>query len=476
MNLSYTQQLNTWDGAFMLLSPSVRQQSLRIADYTKALFEEACALPFGCGRKASAQAREEIQRRNASVAYKCGLYHQLGKALFPEKDQTERADFTDSELRNYRTYPRQGRLLVAYLQDGAKTHGGTFDGFIETPTKNVPRRMIREACEQHAERYNGSGYPSGLAGKNIAPIAQIVALAKELDRLATSLHSEEPFEEAFSQLLSRTGTDFSPELADVLRAAKAKCRRIFKKYIYYSNAVPKTVPLVDKQAKRPMGLNLCPMYGADGKIAAIDANPWFEKGETDYTTMETLLQRVDMTDSVQLYFLYEACDTLLRMKNHGVHAPIIVRTFAPFFRAAATDQLTRLFEDQPVDRYGLLLAVDEKLFLKESKSTADAVKAFADEGIEILVDRWHPENVPFERLQRLNVTHIRPADDLLDGEGTIGLLTALMSNGFTVYASTDREELKTVLAAHGAILAPPDNPSVSEIDLVRLLEEEQSHG
>lgn len=471
MNYSNIQQLNTWDGAFMSLAPCVRQQSLRVADYTKALFDEACALPFGCGRKVSAQTREEIHRRNSTVAYKCGLYHQLGKALFAEEDQVERENFSETERELFRSYTKQGRLLVAYLQEGRSRNGGTFDSAPETPTKNIPWRMIRESCEQHMERYDGSGYPSRLAARNISPIAQIVGLAKELDTLASSIHSEEPFDDAMEILLSKTGTDFSPELAEVLRAARTKCRRIFSKYIYYSRAIPKTVPLVDKQEKRPMGLHLYPMYDSLGKIAAVDARPWFEDGTSDYQKLEAQLTRLNMTNEMQLYFLYEACDTLLKMKNHGVHAPLLVKTFIPFFRAEATEKLPRLFEDQPVDRYALLLAVDEKAFLKENKKTADAVRAFLNAGIEILVDDWHPENVPFERLQRFGITNIRPANDLVDADGTLGLLTALLSNGFTVYASTDREELTTALYAQGAILSPRENTPMKEKDLVRRLEE-----
>ena len=40
-------EYETWDEAFRGLTPAVRQQSVRVAAYTQALFVQACAGEFG---------------------------------------------------------------------------------------------------------------------------------------------------------------------------------------------------------------------------------------------------------------------------------------------------------------------------------------------------------------------------------------------------------------------------------------------
>ena len=40
-------EYETWDEAFRGLAPVIRQQSVRVAGYTQALFVQACAGSFG---------------------------------------------------------------------------------------------------------------------------------------------------------------------------------------------------------------------------------------------------------------------------------------------------------------------------------------------------------------------------------------------------------------------------------------------
>ena len=51
----------------------------------------------------------------ARLAYKCGMYHQLGKALVPPEYQILQNDFTGEERAVYRKYTTEGRILVLYF-------------------------------------------------------------------------------------------------------------------------------------------------------------------------------------------------------------------------------------------------------------------------------------------------------------------------------------------------------------------------
>ena len=104
----------SWDDAFRGLAPAVRQQSVRVAAYTQVLFVQACADGFANDRQIGL---DEMQGRYADLAYKCGMYHQLGKALVPPEYQLWRSDFTPEEQAVYRKYTTDGRQLIAALQE-----------------------------------------------------------------------------------------------------------------------------------------------------------------------------------------------------------------------------------------------------------------------------------------------------------------------------------------------------------------------
>ena len=68
----------------------------------------------------------------------------------------------------------------------------------------------------HHEKFNGSGYPSGLAGEEIPLFSRIVAVADVFD----SLTSERPYKRAWTvdasvdQLCRDRGTHFDPQCID----------------------------------------------------------------------------------------------------------------------------------------------------------------------------------------------------------------------------------------------------------------------
>lgn len=241
-------EYDTWDDAFAGLMPVLRQQSLRVASYTRVLFVQACVAKFDTDNESN---RLQMREENAEVAFKCGMYHQLGKSLVPHAYQIAQADFTLEEIAVYRKYTTDGSALVKQLELRA--------GRGEQSETNVPSVMVQMACAQHMERWDGSGYPEGLKGREISSIGQIVALAKELDRLSAETKSETPFDEAIEFLAQTGGTAFAPELIDVLMESKAQCEEIYRKYIYYTMTLPKTVPLVVKGKNPPMRLHYQPM-------------------------------------------------------------------------------------------------------------------------------------------------------------------------------------------------------------------------
>ena len=467
-------EYESWDEAFGALAPTVRQQSVRVASYTQVLFVEACAASFG---KKMPEGAEQMNGKYADLAYKCGMYHQLGKALVPQEYQIWQKDFTEEEKAVYRKYTSDGRLLVAALQERTLRAKERRTGKEEAVTDNVTWLMIREACQQHMERWDGSGYPDGRIGDAISPIAQIVGLAKELDRLASQTKSENPFAEAYDALIGESGKAFSPELIDVLKNARAKCRAVYNKYIHYTMTLPKTIPLVKKSKNRPMGLSWYPMVSAE-KITAYEAKPWFGgvAGSPDVKEsigeIEEQLKRLGLVGDMTMYFLYEAADALLRIENCKLSLDALVVDVIPSFYTEESQlaKLIQLYKDQPVDRSRLIMTVPEALLLSANEETTEVIRRYLKNGFPLMVDGWHPERYPLEKLKEMGFAYVRPDPALLLKKEMAALLTVLPSNGITVYAcGVDNKDAMLWLAACGVthMIGTITGHAVDEDGLIR---------
>ena len=107
-------EYESWDEAFRGLAPVIRQQSVRVAAYTQVIFTQACEDGFAADTE---KGRQQINSKYTDLAYKCGMYHQLGKALVPPEYQIWSDDFTEEEAAVYRKYTTDGRTLIASLQE-----------------------------------------------------------------------------------------------------------------------------------------------------------------------------------------------------------------------------------------------------------------------------------------------------------------------------------------------------------------------
>ena len=433
-------EYESWDEAFRGLSPIIRQQSVRVAAYTRELFVVACQQHF-CDSTKEGEAR--MRGAYADLAYKCGIYHQLGKALVPHEYQIWQNDFTEEEQEVYKKYTTDGRLLAAALQDkNIRAREKRKGVLIELPTNNIPFLMLRESCEQHMERFDGSGYPKGLKGDEISPIAQIVGLAKELDRIASETKSETPFEIAIDTLMAEADKAFSKQLLDVLDAAKEECRNIYNKYIAYTRTLPKTIPLVDKSADRGMGLRYRPMVSdIYGTVKMYEAIPWFKGIAEDPDETEglddvaDLLKRTSLVESVSWYLLYEAADAVLRIRNCKLDIEgIVVQMMPEFYQLKSQLQkFYQLFIDQPIDKNQLILTIPADFLKDASKTAIELIQRYAKNGVKFLLDGYRPEDFDIEQLKRLGITNLRIAPDMYLNRDTANKMRELMAEGFTFF-------------------------------------------
>jgi putative nucleotidyltransferase with HDIG domain len=124
-----------------------------------------------------------------------GLFHDIGKLAVPDAILVKPGRLTDEEYARVKRHPADGARIVAKL-------GRLRD--------SVP--IIRH----HHERWDGNGYPDGLAAEEIPLEAAITGLADAWDAMTT----DRPYQRALSaveaaaEIRSGRGTQFAPDVVD----------------------------------------------------------------------------------------------------------------------------------------------------------------------------------------------------------------------------------------------------------------------
>jgi putative nucleotidyltransferase with HDIG domain len=96
-------------------------------------------------------------------------------------------------------------------------------------------QVIAPIVRSHHERVDGRGYPDGLAGETITPLARITAIADSFDAMTSdrSYRRGMPVEKAMEEIRRGMGSQFDPDMAkafldcpgDELQAAAADMKR-----------------------------------------------------------------------------------------------------------------------------------------------------------------------------------------------------------------------------------------------------------
>ncbi len=110
-----------------------------------------------------------------------------------------------------------------------------YDTLIDT-FKNVPQakylKVAADIARNHHEKYDGSGYPDGLAGKDIPLTCRIFALADVYDALLSKRPYKEPYalDRARSIIVDARGTHFDPDIVDAFLACENRFKQIHDKF------------------------------------------------------------------------------------------------------------------------------------------------------------------------------------------------------------------------------------------------------
>ena len=88
----------------------------------------------------------------------------------------------------------------------------------------------RNVALYHHERWDGTGYPMGLSGRNIPLCARIMAVADVFDALVSKRSYKNSFtlDNAFEQLEKGSGTQFEPLIVELFVNQKEVVKQIYR--------------------------------------------------------------------------------------------------------------------------------------------------------------------------------------------------------------------------------------------------------
>jgi putative nucleotidyltransferase with HDIG domain len=138
-----------------------------------------------------------------------GLFHDIGKIAVPDSVLSKPTALEDEEYAIVKRHPADGAEIVSHF---SRLHDA------------VP--LIRH----HHERWDGCGYPDGLAGDEIPPEACVVGLADAWDAMTTDrpYRAALTVEQAAAQVRACRGTQFSPAVVDAFFAAFRRQPALFE--------------------------------------------------------------------------------------------------------------------------------------------------------------------------------------------------------------------------------------------------------
>jgi HD-GYP domain-containing protein (c-di-GMP phosphodiesterase class II) len=84
----------------------------------------------------------------------------------------------------------------------------------------------------HHERWDGAGYPDGLAGEEIPTGARIFAVADTLDAITSDrvYRAALPWSTARDEILAQSGGQFDPNVVDAFRACELTLREVRREF------------------------------------------------------------------------------------------------------------------------------------------------------------------------------------------------------------------------------------------------------
>jgi putative two-component system response regulator len=150
----------------------------------------------------------QMDEATIDLVAKSAPLHDIGKVAIPDGILLKPGRLTAEEFVIMRSHALRGWELLQRAADSMGTEGSLY------------LRYAMEIARHHHERWDGSGYPDGLAGEQIPLSARLMAVADVYDALISRRPYKEPIDHdvALSMVRQGSGSHFDPTIVQALMA------------------------------------------------------------------------------------------------------------------------------------------------------------------------------------------------------------------------------------------------------------------
>ena len=183
----------------------------RTQHYVRALAERLSTHP---------RFARELYGDAIQLLFKSAPLHDVGKVAIPDAILLKPGPLTEEEWAVMRRHCEYGREAIAMAENELSMAGDSF------------LRYAMEIAYSHHERWDGLGYPLGLAGEDIPMSARLMAVADVYDALISERVYKPPIphEQAVAMIAQGRGSHFDPDVADAMVAMADVFRDIALRY------------------------------------------------------------------------------------------------------------------------------------------------------------------------------------------------------------------------------------------------------
>jgi putative two-component system response regulator len=182
----------------------------RTQNYVRALAQKLQASPLF---------EKHLDEAAIDMLYKSAPLHDIGKVGIPDAILLKPGKLTPEEFEVMKTHTTLGRDAIFAAER-----------LIDAPSTFL--RLAREIAHYHQEKWDGSGYPDGLAGESIPLSARLMAVADVYDALISRRVYKPPFPHDKAVAIIREGRDkhFDPRLVDAFLLIEQDFHAIAARY------------------------------------------------------------------------------------------------------------------------------------------------------------------------------------------------------------------------------------------------------
>ena len=161
----------------------------------------------------------QLTEGTIQMLFKSAPLHDIGKVGIPDRILLKPGRFEPHEFELMKTHTTLGRDAIEH----AEQQLGMNVEFLS---------MAKEIALSHQEKWDGSGYPQGLAGEAIPLSARLMAVADVYDALISRRVYKEGMshEKALAIIQEGRGSHFDPDVADAFMALQQEFRDIAARF------------------------------------------------------------------------------------------------------------------------------------------------------------------------------------------------------------------------------------------------------